>query len=114
MGMRLHPDLVAKILADAGVQPDVSEKEFMGAVVALAKRNGWLIYHAFDSRKSEAGFPDLLMIRGPRLIVAELKVGDNRPTAPQANWLDAFQAVPGVQAYLWKPENWAEILEVLT
>jgi hypothetical protein len=32
-----------------------------------------LLYHTFDSQHSAAGFPDLVMARGRRLVAAELK-----------------------------------------
>lgn len=50
--------------------------------------------------------------RGTRVVVAELKVGDNEPTAAQRQWLAGF-AGASVPAYTWWPENWAEIQTVL-
>ena len=91
---------------------DVSEKQFMAEVVRFARRNNWLIYHTTNSRKSAAGFPDLILIRGNRLIVAELKVARNEPTPAQERWLCAFHGA-GVKAYLWRPEHWGEIIETL-
>ena len=61
----------------------VSEKEFMAEVIAFAKRHGWLVYHTHDSRKSEKGFPDLILLKDLRLVVAELKVGTNQTTPEQ-------------------------------
>ena len=40
-------------------------REFMPAVVELAKRFGWLLYHTHNSRRSASGFPDLVMVRPP-------------------------------------------------
>jgi VRR-NUC domain len=115
MGFRLSNELERKCLelagvlqAPASVAAELSEKDFMEAVVDLAKRNGWRCYHAFSSRKSEAGFPDLVLLRGSRLIVAELKVGDGRTTAAQDSWLEAF-ADAGVLAVVWRPEQWESI-----
>jgi hypothetical protein len=51
-------------------------------------------------------------LRGPRLIVAELKVGNNLPTAEQDEWLLAFKAA-GVPAFVWWPGDWPKIVEVL-
>ena len=114
MGMRLNPDLERRVLelaaADAP-RPAISEKAFMAEVVRLAKRNGWLVFHPFDMRKSEAGWPDLAFLRD-RFFVAELKVADGRLTAAQATWIDAFRAI-GIQAYEWRPDDWEEIGETL-
>ena len=41
----------------------MTEKQFMAQVVELAKLKGWLVYHTYDSRRSEPGFPDLCMVR---------------------------------------------------
>lgn len=60
-----------------------------------------------------AGFPDLLLARGPRLVVAELKVGRNKPTEAQEDWLRAFNAA-GVEAYVWRPEQWQAIERFLS
>jgi len=59
-----------------------------------------------------AGFPDLVLVRGPRIIVAELKTRRTKPTIEQVAWLQAFEAA-GVPAYCWRPEEWAEIEEIL-
>lgn len=91
-----------------------SESEFDAAMNAFAKRHGWRTYHTHNSRKSEEGFPDRIMIRGPVLIAAELKYGKNTATAAQRNWLDDFAAVRIVHSRLWYPENWHEIITLLT
>lgn len=86
----------------------ITEKQFMSQVIQLAKLLGWLVYHTHDSRRSMAGFPDLLMLKGSSLIAAELKVGSNEPTAEQRAWLIAF-ASAGADAFIWKPSEWEEI-----
>jgi hypothetical protein len=88
------------------------EKAFRLSVENLFKENGWKVYHPTFSKKSEAGFPDDTFVKH-RVVVAELKVGKNKPTAAQSSWLDAFQ-VAGVDAHLWHPSDWAEIVKVAT
>jgi hypothetical protein len=90
----------------------LSEKEFQSAVVKEAKRLGWRVYHTHDSRKSEAGFPDLVLLRGPRIMVAELKVGSNKPSADQLNWIEYFGDA-GVENHVWYPTDWPKIMERL-
>lgn len=58
------------------------------------------------------GFPDLLMLRGKRKLIAELKVGDRKTTLEQERWIDAFIAA-GVSGYVWRPDSWDEIQSVL-
>ena len=91
----------------------LSEKDFMDSVVAVAKGRGWLVYHTHDSRRSEPGFPDLVMLRGKRMIVAELKVGKNTLTLEQEEWMKAFEAAGVSECNEWYPANWGEIMEVL-
>lgn len=119
--MNLHPDLESRILATPGVRVNgkawsptlaVTEKDFQSAVEKEAKKNGWLFYHTRDSRKSAAGFPDLVLLRGTTLIVAELKVGDNQPDAAQLEWIEAFRRA-GITTYVWRPADWPEIMRVL-
>jgi hypothetical protein len=51
----------------------MTERELAGAVRDLAKLFGWLRYHTWTSVHSPAGFPDEILLRGSRLVVAELK-----------------------------------------
>lgn len=85
-----------------------SEKEFLAQVVALARLRGWFTYHTHDSRRSTAGFPDLILCRRERIIAAELKVGNRQPTPEQEAWLVALW-IAGVQAEVWRPSAWPEI-----
>lgn len=96
----------------------VSEREFQSAVLELAGWCGWRCYHTYDSRRSEAGFPDLVMVRDGRLVVAELKSERGRVSAEQQGWLEAFGLVAAgsagrVRVCVWRPADWAAIVEVL-
>lgn len=95
-----------------------SERQFQAAVVEYAERLGWLVYHTHDSRRSQPGFPDLTMVRGDRLIFAELKAEDGRVKPEQQKWLDALNDVRlslplgvdiPIEVYLWRPSLWHEI-----
>ena len=90
----------------------MSEKEFQARVIVEAELQGWMIYHTWSSRNSESGYPDLTMVRPPRVIVAELKREDKAATDAQRQWLDAFGQTP-VETYLWRPSDTDAILAVL-
>lgn len=90
----------------------LTEKEFMAQVVQLARLRGWMVYHTHDSRRSVAGFPDLLLLRGNCEIVVELKVGKNKVTAEQEQWLQAFRRA-GRAAFVWRPDDWNVIENTL-
>ena len=96
-----------------------TEASFTRAVCQLARLHGWLVHHTLPGRVAsgryitpllgDSGLPDLVLVRGGILVVAELKVGKNRPTDNQVRWLDGFRACPGVRVYVWRPEDWDEI-----
>ncbi len=80
----------------------MTEKQFQTAVLKLAKLHGWLAYHTHDSRRSQPGFPDLVLIREGQLIVAELKTMKGRLSKAQEEWLRLFRST-GTYTYVWKP-----------
>jgi putative heme degradation protein len=95
-----------------------SETQFMQQVTQLAQYYSWRIYHTHDSRRSPAGFPDLVLVRPPELIFAELKTEKGRVRPEQADWLADLEAVArvlaveGVRALdvcLWRPSQFDEI-----
>lgn len=61
---------------------------------------GWMAYHTHDSRRSEPGFPDLVLVRGGECLAVEVKAAGGRATAAQLEWLAALDAVPGIVAEL--------------
>jgi len=88
------------------------EKTFQTWLVELAEAHGWLVYHTYDSRRSQPGFPDLCMVRGQRIVFAELKSQKGRVAASQQNWLTALGAT-AVEVYLWRPSDREQIEETL-
>ena len=92
----------------------LSERDFQRQVVELAELMRWRVYHTYDSRRSSPGFPDLVLVRAPRVILAELKRQRGRVTAAQREWADEFGQCPGVEYYLWRPGDWDEIERLLS
>jgi hypothetical protein len=95
-----------------------SEKQFQTQVIQLSQFYGWRTYFTHDSRRSPAGFPDLVLVRPPELIFAELKTEKGRVRPEQADWLADLEAVArtlaveGVRALdvcLWRPSQFDEI-----
>ena len=89
----------------------INEKLFQGLVTEYAGLNGWATYHTRDSRGSDPGFPDLVLVRD-RVIFAELKAARGRVTNDQRAWAAALEAA-GAVYYLWRPADWPEIETVL-
>lgn len=86
----------------------MKEKDFQEWLRQLAGLTGWLYYHPHRSQHSAAGFPDTVLVKGNSLIFAELKVGRNKPTRAQHEWLSALTGVCG-EVYVWYPEDRAWI-----
>lgn len=89
-----------------------TEKQFMEAVIEYARRLNWLVYHTHTSKYSEAGYPDLTLVRGDRLVFAELKTERGRVSVAQERWLDALRRAT-TEVWLWRPRDWPEIEDVL-
>jgi hypothetical protein len=91
----------------------IPEREFMGLVKQQAWLLGWrLQYHTHDSRRSDRGFPDLVLVREPRVLFIEVKKESGHITGEQHEWLEGLQK-SGMEAYLWRPSDQAQIDAVL-
>lgn len=91
----------------------MSERAFQWRVVALARQLGWKEFHQFDSRRSQPGWPDLVLIRRPRIVFLELKSESGRATDVQLETLAALQDC-GLEARLVRPSDWEAIQETLS
>ena len=89
----------------------MKEKEWQAQVVSLARRLGWMTYHTYDSRRSEPGWPDLVLLR-ERMVIAELKTQKGRVSEAQQKWLDALREA-GVETYLWRPSDMGQVAATL-
>ena len=91
-----------------------SEREFQGRVVDIARWNGWSVYSIPDSRRvTLAGYPDLTMWRGTRLVFAELKREKGKLRPAQEAVLAELRQLPNVEVYVWRPSDWIAIQEAL-
>ena len=70
--------------------------------------HGWRTPVAADG----AGFPDLILVRGDRLLAAELKTESGTLTPAQSEWLEALAAA-GMETFVWRPDDWDAIAKVL-
>jgi len=93
---------------------DESEKHFMGRVQRAAKVFGWAVFHQLDSVGTAPGFPDLVLIKPPRVIFAELKSEHGRLRLSQRLVLSLLARCPGVETYTWRPSDEPVIWRVLS
>lgn len=97
----------------------MTERELSEAVRELATMFGWRMYHTYDSRRSEPGFPDLILLRKGSMIVAELKTEKGKLSAAQEEWMDDFRWVLAESwggldyVEVWRPSDLDEIARVL-
>lgn len=92
-----------------------TERVLLTRIRRLAKEHGWRCYHTYDSRHSEEGYPDLTLARQGRLIFAELKSQKGRLTGAQVIWSHLLRStVPGIEVYVWRPQDWPTIVTILT
>lgn len=84
----------------------MSEAQLLAAVRRLAQLRGFMAYHTHDSRRSEPGFPDLVLVsaRQRRLVFAELKTATGKTSPAQDEWLAALAAA-GAEVFLWRPAD---------
>src|ERR1043165_2871186 len=93
----------------------MSEKDFQQAVIDYAHLNGWLAMHQYDSRRTVAGWPDLVLLhpatssRDADLMFVELKSAKGRVSAAQMRWLTALRQA-GQEVAVWSPDQWDSIV----
>jgi hypothetical protein len=110
----MRDKLAVKAVRQHDPIPGETESDFQRKVEKLARDHGWMLYHTFNSERSEPGYPDLHFVhteRGESFFV-ELKTANGRASQPQVKWLLALQKV-GHTVYLWSPNDWDEIERVL-
>jgi hypothetical protein len=100
-----------------------TESDFLGWVLDWAERRGWRRAHFRPARTAAgwrtpvmadgAGFPDLCLVRPPRVIFAELKSDKGALGRHQTGWRTDLEACPGVEFWVWRPADRPEILDVL-
>lgn len=100
----------------------VSERDFQDRVVAEAQIRGWLCAHFRPARtatgwrtaiQGDPGFPDLVLVRPPRVLFVELKSEKGRMSPDQVRWSEGLEACDGVETYLFRPSDSDLISRVL-
>lgn len=89
--------------------PELTEAQLLDNVRKLSLLTGWLFYHTHDSRRSDAGWPDTVMlnVRQRRILFVELKARTGRLRPMQGVWLTALAAI-GMETAVWRPQQWRD------
>jgi hypothetical protein len=95
------------------VRPEqLSEAQWQRQLVELAELLGWRWYHTHDSRRSPAGFPDLVMFR-ERVIFVECKAERGRISAAQEDVIGRL-SLANAEVHVWRPSQLEIARDVLT
>lgn len=90
---------------------DMAEAVLQRRVQELATTLGWAWYHAPDNRpggragrvqRVVAGWPDLVLVRGRRIVYRELKTHTGRVSPEQARWHELL-TIAGADVAVWRP-----------
>ncbi len=116
----MTPKTARQVLDEA-----ITEAQWQETVTEYATTRGWLWYHPNLSLRDEAGFPDLVLVRGGRVLFVELKTERGRLRAEQVAWLQALAKAEmdvmvsmgmgqepihrelGVR--VWRPRDWENV-----
>ncbi len=100
------------------------EKDFQKTVIEYAKLRGWRVAHfrgawSRDGKRymtpvqaDGAGFPDLVLVRGKRVVYIELKSDKGVVSKEQEEWLHALQDA-NQEVFVWRPNSWYILEEII-
>lgn len=116
----------------------MTEKQLQERIVRTARRLGWRDAWTWKSIHSPKGWPDLVLAKGLRLLIVELKSETGKVTPEQQTWLDWWRTFAAsvtqssdtqhgemcvswdpphehaaVEVYVWKPADIGDAYEVL-
>lgn len=91
------------------VAAGMRERVLQDHVRQLSLALGALFYHTHDSRRSDPGFPDcVILFPGGRLIFAELKTQRGKESKAQREWIDRLVWSEDREVYVWRPSLWLD------
>jgi hypothetical protein len=94
----------------------VSEKQLQNAVIEAAQILGWRVAHFRTSMNLKGGystavaadgkgFPDLVLVRGERLMFIELKSRSGKTSDHQNVWLSDLNKT-AAEVFVFRPNDW--------
>lgn len=102
----------------------MTEKQLQASIVHAARALGWRDASTWRSLHSPKGWPDLVLARGLRLLIVELKAEKGRLTPEQETWLEWWRIfgaavarelrkpratdpreTPRIEVYVWRPAD---------
>jgi hypothetical protein len=99
----------------ASSMPQMSEAQLQQNVIDMAHVFGWLVHAERPAMRADGtwrtpiqgdkGFPDLVLIKGNRVLFCELKSQRGYTSEAQEEWWRRTLDTK-VQYYLWRPAEW--------
>lgn len=101
----------------------LSEAEWLDMVTELATLKGWDWMHIRPAMKRNGswltavagslgeGWPDLVLVKGRRILLVELKADRGALSEHQRRVLDVLRSAVDVD--VWRPADWPRIVEAL-
>jgi hypothetical protein len=116
-------------LGVAGADPvfRITERAFERQIIAYAELRGWRVFKdratnmprsckvckaPIRTARNAAGLPDLILVRRPRVVWAELKSERGKLSDEQRAWLMDLAACEQ-EVYIWRPSEWKDLERVL-
>lgn len=90
-----------------------SEADLQRLITDAAQMAGWLVFHDTDSRRNTAGFPDLVLVKPPRVAFVELKRETGRLRDEQKVWLEALELCDTLSSGVVRPSTADQLLDYL-
>ena len=105
----------------------MKEAEFQQQIIEVAKLRQWKVahfrgvriprrdgsvYYATPVQADGEGWPDLVMLRDGRVIIAEIKSDKGVVSDAQTAWLREWE-MADAEVFIWRPKDWDELVEVL-
>lgn len=91
----------------------MTEAELQATIVEVAQTFGWLVFHDRDSRTNASGFPDLVLVKRPRVLLVELKAEKGRLNPDQRVWIDELSGCDTIASGVIRPADLDRMLATL-
>jgi hypothetical protein len=100
----------------------MNETEWQKQVLKTAHTLGWHSMHIGRTGKHQAvgakgtlgtGWPDLVLVKGGRMVIAELKTDASYLTEEQKRVISVLYGVPGIEVHIWRPADFGLIIDTL-
>lgn len=100
-------------MSATAVELGISEADWQEQVIHLATLGQWRHFHPYNMRRSDPGWPDLVLVRPPEILFVELKAQRGRLSQAQKEWIALLEAC-GLAVHVWRPSDIEAVVRCLT